>query len=440
MSGVADGLSAGKGRSPGRPCKGSEGPKLGSLRAAAQATGGVVTKDAARRAKQRVKASGQVRDQRKFNGSEARLSSAQLDAILTLIYDDFEQGRHVDYEKVCDFAVLVQVDAVVCRLIETAPCSKDEAWRPSAGWVASYLKTWGLSSHKAQGKAASRSRSSMREEEAWVDSNYALFDTDDVIIVDETSMIWGAAPFRTIADADGFGSHVTVGDKHERQRSSLVVALRCTKDARYQLLPIVVIPTHEEGAACPIKWPDNMDLEEGEQDGPPCDCAERAVKGLHSCHWHALLRHWVDDGWLGAGDALVADNLSCHHSRESREIYFKAGINYLPLPPKVATTRSPLDNAFFAVLKTRFRVRMAKRRESKGHLPPQTARAGAIVEKEIRASLEDCKHLITAFARHNNIKPQPKATFIEPMAVASLYRETGVKSRHLPHLESAEFK
>ena len=53
------------------------------------------------------------------------------------------------------------------------------------------------------------------------------------------------------------------------------------------------------------------------------------------------------------GDLVVADNLACHNNLRTRRFFFKNRINHLPLPPKVATTRSPLDNCLFAVWKAR---------------------------------------------------------------------------------------
>ena len=50
-------------------------------------------------------------------------------------------------------AVLVQQQEDICVLLEVEPCNDDECWEPSDAWISNFLSQWGISSHKAQGKA-----------------------------------------------------------------------------------------------------------------------------------------------------------------------------------------------------------------------------------------------------------------------------------------------
>jgi len=426
---------------PGRPRKGQEGPKPGSLRHVQAATGGIVSRGQLQRGATQLAKSGKVRDQRKHNSSEANLTEGQLDAILGFMYDEFEQKKYVNYNKVISFAVQLQHDEAICAALDCEPCNgPDDCWTPSHGWMAGYLKKWRISSHKSQGKASSRSRPTMEGEEAWVDENYKRFAGWSVVTQDESSFIWGAPPYRTLATSDGLGAQLSVEDKWEKMRSTLVLAVRSVdKDEdvdQYAILTPLVIPSHDclpkgksqtSKRTCPLQLPQEHS---GEW---PCDCHKRAVRGVHECHWDYLLR----DVWMGRadgsapemeeGDAWATDNLACHNNLKSRRLYLEKGINHLPLPPKVAPSRSILDNSFFAVLKTCWRQRMAARRERDGPLPPQFERAANIVEEEILAALEDCTHTIPAFSRHNKIFPNRKAKKIVPQRLQNLYRETGVK-------------
>ena len=84
----------------------------------------------------------------------------------------------------------------------------------------------------------------------------------------------------------------------------------------------------------------------------PCECKQRAVKGLHAGMWHYLVGDvWLANGELERGDALVLDRLACHHDLTTRRLLYDHGVNQLPLPAKSAATKSPLDNSWFAVLK-----------------------------------------------------------------------------------------
>ena len=107
----------------GRPKKGEEGPRKGSLRYVTEATGGLVGRGQLQRGAAQLAEHGKVRDQRKHNRSEANLTDGQKDAILGYMYDDFEQKKHVHYEKVKGFAVLVQHDASICRALGVEPCA-----------------------------------------------------------------------------------------------------------------------------------------------------------------------------------------------------------------------------------------------------------------------------------------------------------------------------
>lgn len=167
----------------------------------------------------------------------------QQDTILQVMYDAFEARKYVNYAKVRDFAVLVQKDADLCELCGAEPV--DEAWEPSDAWIAGYLKRWGITSHKATGKASSRSRPTMEAEKAWVDANFAKFDAARVVTQDESSFIWGSPPYRTLATRDGLGAQLTTEDKWEKTRSTLVLAVRSTENSDEQILTPLVIPSHD---------------------------------------------------------------------------------------------------------------------------------------------------------------------------------------------------
>ena len=92
---------------PGRPPAGSSGPRPGSVRDIAGKASGLQSVSSIARAGTQFRKGGEVRDGRRNNRSEAMLTEWQLEAILGLIYRDFEQRYHVNYEKVGSFAVRV---------------------------------------------------------------------------------------------------------------------------------------------------------------------------------------------------------------------------------------------------------------------------------------------------------------------------------------------
>ena len=157
----------------GRPRRGESGPRSGSLRAVAAASGGMVSKDQLHRAGHKLATDGEVRDQRKFNRSEAHLTFDQEQLILTDMHAEWVNKQYVDYEKVRNFAVLAQSDPGLCAIVGAELCSKEEAWRPSDGWIAGFLKRWHLTSKKTRTRNASLSRPTIPEEERWVDENTA---------------------------------------------------------------------------------------------------------------------------------------------------------------------------------------------------------------------------------------------------------------------------
>jgi hypothetical protein len=69
------------------------------------------------RAKRQLDTLGEVRDQRKHNKSEAKLSLAQTEAVVSLIYDEWIQHKHVDYGKVKEFTRRVQCDEEICSAL-----------------------------------------------------------------------------------------------------------------------------------------------------------------------------------------------------------------------------------------------------------------------------------------------------------------------------------
>ena len=69
------------------------------------------------RAKRQLHTLGEVRDQRKHNKSEAKLSLAQTEAVVSLIYDEWIQHKHVDYGKVKEFTRRVQCDEEICSAL-----------------------------------------------------------------------------------------------------------------------------------------------------------------------------------------------------------------------------------------------------------------------------------------------------------------------------------
>jgi hypothetical protein len=227
----------------GRPPKGQSGPKPGSVRYVAAASGGLASKSSISRAGKQLAEEGAVRDRRRQNGRESNLSEAQMDAILELMYDEFEKRNYVNYVKVRDFAELVQTDDDICAVCSAKPVA--QPWRPSKSWIGGYVKRWRISSHKATGKASSRSRPTMEAEEEWVDHNYSQFNCDVVVSQDESSFVWGAPPYRTLATSDGFGAQLHTEDKWEKVRTTLVLAVRSTENPGKQILTPLCIPSHD---------------------------------------------------------------------------------------------------------------------------------------------------------------------------------------------------
>ena len=200
------------------------------------------------RGAEQLAADGRVRDRRKHNRSEANLNEGQQDCLLTYIYDEFEQKKYVNYEKVKKHAVLIEHDESICSSLGVEPCDgPDDCWMPSDGWIAGYLDRWRVSSHKTQGKASSRSRPTMQGELDWTDENYAKFPGWRCVTQDESSFIWGAPPYRTLATSDGLGAQVSVEDKWEKRRSTLVLAVRSVhkdKNLEHAILTPFIIPSH----------------------------------------------------------------------------------------------------------------------------------------------------------------------------------------------------
>ena len=330
----------------GRPRAGERpGPRAGSLRHIQEVTGGEVKKDAVSRKRAQIDATDDLRDRRRENGSEKNLTDGQLHAILVLIYDGFMKHDFTDYDKVKEFARLVQTDPDVAKVLDAE--AVDVAWEPSTAWIQQYLAKWRIGKHKAQAKESSRSRPTMKAEEAQVSYNYSKFPGWRLVIQDETSVVWGAAPYHTLAAADGTGAQMTSLDKWAKIRTSLVLAARMTEDREWQLLTPVFIHSHDSLTA-------NRNCVLDARDKDACECEARKVRGLHAGMWHHIIENvWIGGKELEAGDALVLDRLGCHHDLTTRRLLFKEGIWQLSLPSKSAAKRSPLDNAFFAVFKAR---------------------------------------------------------------------------------------
>ena len=143
----------------GRPRKGEEGPKPGSLRAI-EATG-FVGKDALQRAVLQLAVKGKVRDQRRHNGTMAILSEVQLEAVVQLMYDDFKLHKHVDAAKVKRFAKFVQTDETIASACDADVISEEDAWEPSDAWVTQTCARFRITSHKTQSRPSSRDRPTM---------------------------------------------------------------------------------------------------------------------------------------------------------------------------------------------------------------------------------------------------------------------------------------
>ena len=97
------------------------GPRPGSIRSTSSATGGVLSVGSLHRAKRQLETLGEVRDQRKHNKSEAKLSLAQTEAVVSLIYDEWIQHKHVEYGKVKEFTRRVQCDEEICSALGIEP-------------------------------------------------------------------------------------------------------------------------------------------------------------------------------------------------------------------------------------------------------------------------------------------------------------------------------
>ena len=139
------------------------------------------------RAKQNIQVQGEVRDGRKQNGKEGRLSEDQLEAVVTLMYDDWEKRHHVDAEKIRSFCVQVQTDATLVALLGGEVCSEEEAWKPSKQRISAIMKRFKISSHKTTARPSSRDRPSMEAELKWVDTNFQQWSPHHVVVIDETA-------------------------------------------------------------------------------------------------------------------------------------------------------------------------------------------------------------------------------------------------------------
>ena len=185
-----------------------------------------------------------------------------------------------------------------------------------------------------------------------MDDNTRRFAPGSIVIIDESGFIWGEAPLRTLASSTGLGTQVATQDKYEKVRSTMVLAVRLTDDPDGQILTPVVIPSHDSIAECRDCILELPGWDGSGVDDWPCDCDVHKVKGLHTGLWHFITENvWYDE--LKEGDLVVMDNLACHNNLRTRRFLQSIGVNHLPLPPKVATTRSPLDNCFFAIWKAR---------------------------------------------------------------------------------------
>ena len=76
--------------------------------------------------------------------AESGLSLLQEDALIGLMYEDFNRNRmrSLDYDKVRRFAFSIQTEPSICVSLDAEPCGEGEAWEPQDEWITSMCQAF----------------------------------------------------------------------------------------------------------------------------------------------------------------------------------------------------------------------------------------------------------------------------------------------------------